>query len=64
MAKLSIQVKSSMMNNIMVECYRIIELLNGTPGGRSYLGEDTSESNVNQYVIKQFLPPSKDPQLL
>ena len=64
MAKLSIQVKSSMMNNIMVECYRIIELLNGTPGGRSYLGEDTSESNVNQYVIKQFLPPSKDPTLL
>ncbi|MEO1376533.1 MAG: tetratricopeptide repeat protein [Cyanobacteria bacterium J06635_10] len=53
-----------MMNNIMVECYQIIELLSGTPGGRSYLGEDASESSVNQYVIKQFLPPSKDPTLL
>ncbi|MBF2015474.1 MAG: tetratricopeptide repeat protein [Rivularia sp. T60_A2020_040] len=52
------------MNNIMLERYRIIELLNGNLGGRTYLGEDTCESNCERYVVKQFMPPSKDPRLL
>lgn len=64
MAKLSIQVLSSIMSNIILERYRIIELLSGSLGSRSYLSEDTSQSNFNQYVVKQFLPPSKDPTLL
>jgi tetratricopeptide (TPR) repeat protein len=64
MAQLSIQVLSSIMSKIMVERYRIIELLSGSVGGRSYLGEDTIESGGERYVIKQFLPPSKDPKLL
>lgn len=48
----------------MLESYRIIELINGNLGGRSYLGENTCESNNERYVIKQFMPPSKDPKLL
>ncbi|MEA5597772.1 tetratricopeptide repeat protein [Rivularia sp. UHCC 0363] len=52
------------MNNITVERYRIIELLSGSLGTRSYLGEDTCESSGERYVVKQFLPPSKDPKLL
>ena len=52
------------MSNIILERYRIIELINGTPGSRSYLGEDASQSNFERYVVKQFLPPSKDPKLL
>ena len=52
------------MSNLIHERYRIIELLNGTPGNRSYLSEDASESNLNQYIVKQFLPPSKDSTLL
>ncbi len=52
------------MSNIIVERYRIIELLNGTPGNRSYLGKDTSQSDFDECVIKQFLPPSKDATLL
>ncbi|AFY56384.1 serine/threonine protein kinase [Rivularia sp. PCC 7116] len=52
------------MSNIILERYRIIELLSGTPGGRSYLSEDTSQSNFHQYVVKQFLPSSKDSTLL
>ncbi len=52
------------MSNIILERYQIIELLNGTPGGRSYLSEDASQSNFERYVVKQFLPPSKDPKLL
>ncbi|BAY82729.1 TPR repeat-containing serine/threonine protein kinase [Calothrix parasitica NIES-267] len=53
-----------MSNVILVERYRIIELLSGHLGSRSYLSEDTSQSAKNRYVIKQFLPPSKDPTLL
>ncbi|MEO0837370.1 MAG: tetratricopeptide repeat protein [Cyanobacteria bacterium J06643_5] len=53
-----------MSNIILVERYRIIEMLNGTPGSRSYLSEDANQSNINQYVVKQFLPPSQDPALL
>ena len=53
-----------MSNVILVERYRIIELLSGHLGSRTYLSEDTSQSNFNQYVVKQFLPPSKDPTLL
>ena len=64
MKKLSIQVLSSIMSKIILERYRIIELLSGNPGGRSYLGEDASQSNLNQYVVKQFLPPSQDSRLL
>ena len=64
MTKLSIQVIKSIMNQIMLERYRIIELLSGSPGGRSYLGEDTDKSSMNQYVVKQFLPPSQDTTLL
>ncbi len=52
------------MSNIILERYRIIELLNGTLGSRSYLSEDASQSNFNECVIKQFLPPSKDAALL
>ena len=52
------------MSNIILERYQILELLNGTIGNRSYLGEDTSQSDFNKYVVKQFLPPSKDPTLL
>ncbi|MBV6625769.1 MAG: tetratricopeptide repeat protein [Rivularia sp. (in: Bacteria)] len=52
------------MSNIILERYRIIELLSGTPGARSYLGEDTSQSNFHKYVVKQFLPSSKDSTLL
>ncbi|MEB3215984.1 MAG: tetratricopeptide repeat protein [Nostocales cyanobacterium 94392] len=48
----------------MLERYRIIEVLNGSLGGRTYLGEDTCESNCEQYVVKQFMPPTKDPKLL
>ena len=53
-----------MSNVILVERYRIIELLSGHLGSRTYLSEDTSQSDFNQYVVKQFLPPSKDPTLL
>ncbi|MDY6901246.1 MAG: tetratricopeptide repeat protein [Cyanobacteriota bacterium] len=56
-----------MSNIILVERYRIIELLSGTLGSRSYLSEDEEQSNYgqySQYVVKQFLPPSKDPTLL
>ena len=52
------------MSKIIVERYRIIELLKGTLGSRSYLGEDTSQSNISECIIKQFLPPSKDTGLL
>lgn len=52
------------MSKIIVERYRIIELLNGTQGSRSYLGEDTIQSDFDECVIKQFLPPSKDAALL
>ncbi|MEM6753448.1 MAG: tetratricopeptide repeat protein [Cyanobacteria bacterium P01_C01_bin.38] len=52
------------MSKIIVERYRIIELLNGTQGSRSYLGEDTNQLNFEECVIKQFLPPSKDATLL
>ncbi len=52
------------MSNIILERYQIIELLNNTPGGRSYLSEDASQSNFGRYVVKQFLPASKDPKLL
>ncbi len=64
MTKLSIQFDVSIMDQIMLEGYRIIELLSGSPGGRSYLGEDTDKSDLNQYVVKQFLPPSQDSKLL
>ncbi|MCJ8283205.1 MAG: serine/threonine protein kinase, partial [Rivularia sp. ALOHA_DT_140] len=63
-AKLSIQVESFIMTKIMVERYRLLELLNGTPAGRSYLGKDTDEAGFSQCVIKQFLPPSTDIKLL
>lgn len=52
------------MSKILLERYRIIELINGTPGSRSYLGEDTSQSDFDECVVKQFLPPSKDAALL
>jgi tetratricopeptide (TPR) repeat protein len=52
------------MSKILLERYRIIELINGTPGSRSYLSEDASQSNFARYVVKQFLPPSKNPVLL
>jgi len=64
MTKLYTPLWSSIMSNIMLESYRIIELINGNLGGRSYLGENTCESNNERYVIKQFMPPSKDPKLL
>ena len=64
MKKLSIQVLSSIMSKIILERYRIIELLSGSLGGRSYLSEDASQSHLNQYVVKQFLPPSQDSRLL
>lgn len=53
-----------MSNIILAERYRIIELISGTPGSRSYLSEDAEQSNCNRYIVKQFLPPSKDPTLL
>ena len=52
------------MNEIMLERYQIIELLNGSPAGKSFLGEDADKSNFHKYVVKQFLPPSKDSTLL
>ncbi len=52
------------MSKILLETYRIIELIDGTPGSRSYLGENTIQTDLNKYIVKQFLPHSQNPQLL